>query len=204
MKFDALVMAGGLGTRMCSNTTEKPMLTVGGEYTVMHVIDALKKSKYVSRILVSVSSNTKNTESMLKEKGIETIRTSGLNYMEDMHDAFRILDSDFVLSCPSDLPLIKTSTVDEFVSRFIPEMESSIAIVDTKVVSDAGVEPSFTIEIDGKLWVLSGLCISDRKKTLDGKYLKENYFENDFLDLAVNVNTKSELTIARKLFESRQ
>lgn len=201
MRLDAVIMAGGLGTRMCSDATEKPMLMVGNEHTVMRVVSALEKSKFIDRIIVSVSPNTKKTEQYLKDNGIETIRTSGMDFMNDMHDAFSLMNSEFVLTCPSDLPLIKTETVDSFIENFRPEMESSIAVIDTKAVTDVGVEPSFTIEIDGKLWVLSGLCISDRKKTLAGKYLSESYYRTDRLDIAVNVNTREELSIARSLVD---
>lgn len=201
MKFDAVIMAGGLGTRMSYDAVEKPMLTVGDEHTVMRVVKALSSSKSIDRVLVSTSPNTKKTEAFLKQNGIETIRTSGMDFMNDMHVAFQQLDSDFVITCPSDLPLIKTETVDSFISDFRPEMESSIAVIDTESVESIGIQPSFSIEIEGTPWVLSGLCISDRKKTLDGKYLSENYYKTDRIDLAVNVNTKEELAIARRLVQ---
>ena len=57
------------------------------------------------------------------------------------------------------------------------------------------------IYIDGKEWVLSGLCISDRRKTLDGVYLEEHYMKTDWVDLAVNVNTQHELALSRAYFE---
>jgi len=201
MRLDAVIMAGGLGTRMSSDAVEKPMLTVGDEHTVMRVVKALRASEHIDRILVSTSPNTKKTEAFLRENRIETIRTSGMDFMNDMHVAFQQLDSPFVLTCPSDLPLINTKTVDSFIENFRPEMESSIAIIDTKSVESIGIQPSFTIEHDDALWVLSGLCISDRTKTLEGRFLAENHYECGDINLAVNVNTKEELAIARKLVQ---
>ncbi len=202
MKVDALVMAGGKGTRMCSNKVEKPMHKIGGKHTVQRVVEALSNSKNISKVLVSVSSNTPCTESYLNDLGIGTICTSGDDFMEDMHIAFQSLNSDFVLTCPSDLPLIQTFTVDAFIDYFKPEMESAIAVVDEETVINTGITPSFTIDLDGLKWVLSGLCISDRKKALEGIYLKESYMKTDWVDLAINVNTPHELALSRGILDN--
>ena len=198
--MDALIMAGGKGSRMCSNKIEKPMLMVGGKHIIERVVDAVSGAKGISRVVVSVSSNTPRTEEFLRDMGVETICTTGVNFMEDMHAAFSILDSDYVLTCPSDMPLLKSFTVDSFIDFFRPEMESAIAVIDRDTVVNTGITPSFTIDIDGSEWVLSGLCISDRRKTLDDVYLKESYMKTDWPDLAVNVNTQYELCISRQFF----
>lgn len=198
--MDALIMAGGRGSRMGSGMVEKPMLEVGGRHIIDRVVEAVSGAEKVSRVLVSVSDNTPRTEEFLRGIGVETIRTSGADFMEDMHSAFEMLDSDFVLTCPSDMPMLRAFTVDSFIRFFSPDMESAIAVVDYDTVVNTGITPSFSIEIDGSRWVLSGLCISDRRKTLDGVYLKECYMKTDWPDLAVNVNTPYELRISRALF----
>lgn len=202
MSLEALVMAGGKGSRMGSFDIEKPMQLVGGKHTVMRVVEAISNSKNIDRVLVSVSDNTKETERYLKDRGIETLKTSGDDFMEDMHAAFSVLNSDFVLTCPSDLPLLQTYTVDAFISYFRPEMESAIAVVDKDTVVNTGITPSFTIDIENRSWVLSGLCISDRMKTLNGVYLKESYMMTDWVDLAINVNTQHELALSRGIMDS--
>jgi GTP:adenosylcobinamide-phosphate guanylyltransferase len=78
-------------------------------------------------------------------------------------------------------------------------MESAVAVVDRGAVVSAGIVPSYTVGIGGGEWVISGLCIMDREKTLDGVFLKESYFMTDRPDLAVNVNTQRELELARRL-----
>lgn len=201
MKVDALIMAGGKGSRMGPDTIEKPMQMIGGKHVVERVVEAVRNSKFVSKVLVSVSSNTPRTEEFLRDMGVDVVCTTGNDFMNDMHTAFEYLDSEFVLTCPSDLPLLKSFTVDSFVSFFRPEMQSAIAVVDKDVVVGTGITPSFTIDIDGKEWVLSGLCISDRRKTLDGVYLEEHYMKTDWVDLAVNVNTQHELALSRAYFE---
>jgi adenosylcobinamide-phosphate guanylyltransferase len=202
LKVDALIMAGGKGSRMGFDTIEKPMQMIGGKHVVERVVDAIRRSKYVNDVLVSVSSNTPKTEEFVRDElGVDVICTTGIDFMNDMHMAFEYLDEDYVLTCPSDLPLLKTFVVDQFIEYFKPEMQSAIAVVDKDTVVGTGITPSFTIDIDGKPWVLSSLCISDRRKTLDGVYLQEQYLKTDWVELAINVNTQHELALSRGYFE---
>ena len=200
--MDALVMAGGKGTRMGRCGVEKPMIEVGGVFTVKRVVDALHEAKLIDRVLVSVSPNTPDTEAYMKELGIETIRTTGEDYVEDLHMAFWELGSEYILSCPSDIPLIRSYTIDAFVDYFNNNKNDSMsAVIEEEVVINTGIKPSFPFEIDGKRWVLSGMNIMNRQKLLDDVVLDYSYFMTDWVDLAVNMNTQHELDMARLFFE---
>ena len=199
--MEALINAGGKGSRMGRCGIEKPMQLVGDVPTVQRVVDALSASSHIDRLLVSVSDNTPETEKYLNSIGVETIRTSGESFMDDLHDSFSILNGDYVLTCPSDLPLITTEVVDTFIEYFVPSvMESAIAVVDEETVRHVGITPSYTREAGGRHWVLSGMCIMNRQGTLDGKYLEEYLFETNWVELAVNMNTPKELDLARSYF----
>lgn len=201
MKVDALIMAGGKGSRMGPDTIEKPMQMIGGKHVVQRVVEAVKKSKHVNDVLVSVSSNTPKTEEFVRDElGVDVVCTTGIDFMNDMHMAFEYLDEDYVLTCPSDLPLLKSFVIDQFIEFFRPEMQSAIAVVDSETVIGTGITPSFTIDLDGKPWVLSGLCISDRVATLNDVYLEEHYMKTDWVELAINVNTQHELALSRGYF----
>ena len=179
---------------------EKPMQEIGGKPVIMRVIEALLSSKMIDDILVSVSDNTLETERYLKVNGIRTIRTSGVDFVEDIHDAFRTMKGRFVLTCPSDLPLLSTEEVDRFIKAFDEEtMESQIALVDHELLKPMGISPSYTVDRYGSKWVVSGITIMDRIKTLQGEYLCESFFETQCEGFAVNVNTQEELRQARKL-----
>ena len=199
--MQAPVNAAGQGTRMGKCGVEKPMHLVGDKHTVERVIDALSGSSHIDRVLVSVSDNTLETEQYLKSIGVETIRTSGESFMDDIHDAFRNMEGDYILTCPSDLPLLTTEVVDTFIEYFVPgTMQSAIAVVDEETVRRVGITPSYTRESGGRNWVLSGLCIMNREGTLRGDYLEEYLFETNWPELAVNMNTPKELDLARSYF----
>ncbi len=199
--MEALVMAGGKGSRMGYCGVEKPMIEVGGIYTVERVINALKSSKHIDKILVSVSPNTPDTERYMNDIGIETIRTSGEDYVEDLHDSFRVLSGKYILTCPSDLPLLRSFTIDAFIDYFLENPDDSMtAIVEEDVVVKSGITPSFDFGYDGKKWVISGINIMDRTKILSNEVLSYSYFMTDWVDLAINMNTDHELKIARSFF----
>ncbi len=200
--MQALINAGGKGIRMGKCSIEKPMQMVGDKHTVQRVVDALTASFHIDHLLVSVSDNTPETERYLYNVGVKTIRTSGKSFMDDLHDAFRVMDGEYVLTCPSDLPLITTEVVDAFIEYFRPgNMDSAIAVVDQETVLRTGIVPSYTREYGGRNWVLSGLCIMNRPKTLTGEYLEEYLFETNWVELSVNVNTPRELELARRYFK---
>lgn len=201
MRLEALINAGGKGTRMLNSGIEKPMLAVGGKPTVRHVISALEGSKHISSIIISVSSNTPQTERYLKDLGYEVIRTSGDSYVDDIHTSLQSMSSEYVLTSPSDLPLISTKVIDDVVEAFKPDMESMIVVVDEEHLTKFGITPSYTITLEGKSWVMSGINIMERQSTLDGKYHRESFFKCSCIDLAVNVNTSEELRMARWLTE---
>lgn len=199
--MQALINAGGKGSRMGACGIEKPMQIIGGKPSVLRVVEALEGSENISDILVSVSDNTLETERFLKETGIRTLRTSGVSFMDDLHDSFANMDGDFVLTCPSDVPLLSSSELDKFIESFDPDtMQSHIALVEVGVVRGLGIEPSFTMEMYGRTWAVSGLSIMDRKKTLAGEYLIDSYYCTDRKEFAVNVNTQEDLRTAKGMF----
>jgi adenosylcobinamide-phosphate guanylyltransferase len=200
--MEALVNAGGKGTRMGQHGIEKPMLPIGGVPVIRRVVDAIASSQNIDRVLVSVSDNTKETEKYLKAEGIETIMTSGTDFMNDLHTSFEVMNGRFVMTAPCDMPLLRRHAVDMLYEFFDPDsMESAIAVVPEDIVRSVGITPSYSIDMNSRRCVLSGLCIMDRIKTLDDVFLKEAYMLTDMFELAVNVNTPDELELVRKMIE---
>ena len=197
--MEALINAGGKGTRMGDCGIEKPMQVIGGEPVVMRVVNAMRSAKSIDRVLVSVSEHTSATARYLEDNGIETIHTSGDDFMMDLHDSFSVLNGKYVLTSPSDIPMMTSTVIDKTVEAVRPEMQSMIVYIDAGTVREMGVIPSYTKEINGKEWVISGLSIMDREATLEGTYLNEEGLFTDWQELAVNVNTQGELSLARKL-----
>ena len=197
--MEALINAGGKGTRMGPCGIEKPMQIIGGKPTVGRVVDAMLGASAVDRILVSVSPNTVKTEEYLKDRGVEVIRTSGEDFMMDMRESFSVLNGEYVMVCPSDIPLLNSRVVDVCASAFEPSMQSMVVMVDAERVRSLGIKPSYACEVEGREYVLSGISVMDRTATINGDYLDEFRLLTDYTELAVNVNTPGELELARKM-----
>lgn len=197
--MEALINAGGKGTRLGHTSVEKPLQPVGGIPVIQHVIDAMQGASGIDSILVSVSPHTLNTEKYLKERGIETIRTSGEDFMMDLRTSFTALEGDYVLTCPSDVPFVTPAIFDRTIYSFKPEMQSLIVMISADTVINKGITPSYTMDLNGKRWVLSGVTVMDRKATIEGKYLNEEYLFTEWGELAMNLNTQDELSLARKM-----
>ena len=118
--------------------------------------------------------------------------------MGDLHQALECMNGENVLTTPSDLPLITSAVFDQIIDYFVPgTMDSLLAVVDEATVLNIGITPSYVHEYRGKRWVLSGVSIINRLKTLNGDYLEESYFVTNWPELSVNVNTQLELNLAR-------
>lgn len=63
----AVLMAGGKGKRMNINI-EKPLFKFFDKYLLDHVLDNLKESKYLDKIVVAVSPHTPETKKYISEK----------------------------------------------------------------------------------------------------------------------------------------
>lgn len=200
--MQALVNAGGKGTRLNQQGVEKPMLEMGGVPVIQRVIDALLLSDCVHEVVVSVSPHTHATSDYLKARGIKVVQTSGEDFMEDMHQALREMNGRMVLVCPSDLPLLTPAIVDELVQAHREwGEESTLVLVAEDVVIGMGGEPSYLIEHEGARWSLSGMSIVDREKVLQDVFLQEAYVLTRHQELAVNVNTVRELELARSMLQ---
>ena len=87
-----VLMCGGKGSRINAYSkisekfTEKPLIIFKNKPLIEHIIETLMNSKKGFRIFAAVSSNTKETEALIKYKYYETVtilKTTGDGYSGD-------------------------------------------------------------------------------------------------------------------------
>lgn len=179
---------------------EKPLLDISGRTCIDRVLDALQGAKGIGEVVVSVSPNTPGTRELAIKRGVRVIDTGGEDFVSDLHHSLRGMDGEMVMVCPSDLPLLKSVTIEAFLGAYeLTGGESFLAMVPESKVLDLGVRPSYVWELPEGRFVVSGLSIIDRGLTLKDKYLDERFYLNGGEDLAVNVNTPEELEIVRRM-----
>lgn len=200
MGVTALVMAGGKATRM-NVATEKPLLEVGDKPMIQHVVDALRRSKAVDRIIVCVSSSTPQTARKAREFNTEALETPGNGYVPDMKYAIRKLGLSVVVTVSADLPFITTEIVNQAVEKYRSCGKPSLAVMTpVDVYERLGSKPEYIFEVDGRSLVPIGLNIIDGTR-IDEPELEEAVLVTESEDFALNVNTPRELGVARERFK---
>ncbi|MFB6131807.1 MAG: NTP transferase domain-containing protein [Halanaeroarchaeum sp.] len=181
--MDALVMAGGPGTRL--GRGEKPLVAIDGEPMVDRVLGAIDESG-VDRATVVTSPHTPRTASHVEAT---VLRTQGEGYVPDLEEALRTVTPP-VLTVAADLPLLTGAVVDRVLAE--TELVSTTICVPLALPRRLGATVETTIEVDGRTVVPTGLNVveeSDRTETL---------LMTD-PTLAVNVNRPRDARVAEVL-----
>jgi len=197
----AVIMCGGRASRMQEGIIEKPLLKVNSVAMVERVILALVSSDRFDRIVAAVSPNTPKTQELLKSKGIEIIKTSGESYSNDLSYLLSKLKPRRVMVVPSDLPLLNSQIVSEILdaidnsSSSMKEHGPAISIVLEKgFVERIGAKPSIVLD----QYCHSGITIFNTI-SFSTEVVEEYYWVMNRKEIALNVNTKEELELAKKL-----
>jgi adenosylcobinamide-phosphate guanylyltransferase len=190
----ALIMAGGKGARMECNT-EKPLIELFGIPMIQHVIDALSKSK-VSDIIVATSPNTPKTSSHIQKLGIKICQTPGNGYVEDLQyfitKNFSNNSNHVILTITSDMPLIKSETIDQVLNEYKKCDKQAMCIaVPVDIFREHGLKPSIVL---GDV-VPSGLNILRS----NNKQQDEEVLMLEKIELAVNINSCDDIVLLEKV-----
>jgi len=199
----ALVMAGGKGTRM-KIKEEKPLVQVCGKPVILFVLEALKGSKKIDRIIVATTISTPNTAILMSQYGVEVIETPGKDYVSDMGWVVQKLKLGVFLAIAADLPLVKAETIDSIVERYERCGKPALTVavpLQTKVKLGMCIEYSF--EEKGQIVVPVGINVIDGSKRYGDEWLDQDIYLVNYQELAININTVKELKLAEKILSKK-
>lgn len=205
MGIVALVMAGGRGSRM-KIKIEKPLVEVGDKPVIEYVISALKSAKKIDRIIVATSPSTPETAALIKQLGVEIIKTPGVDYVSDMGYTVHALKLGVFLAVAADLPLIRPEMVDAVVTRYEQCGKPALTVavpLETKVKLGMSIEYSFKTE-DNRDVVPVGINVIDGSKRYGDEWLDQDIYVLNYDELAVNINTVQELQLAEQLLTKKK
>ncbi len=185
----ALVMAGGKGTRM--NSDSEKLLLNYKKPVILHVIDALKDSKCFEKIIAITSPNSPKTQELLEESGIEIIKTAGKGYVQDLNSVLSSIDND-VLVTSGDLPFLDEDILKQIVAKYNIEKIWTSFVVTKEFLESLGLSSEFEITVDNNSCILTGISLVDTKKINSFDAIKENYEVLDDKRIAFNLNTVSD------------
>jgi len=203
MGIVALVMAGGKGTRM-RIAQEKPLIQVSGKPVIEYVLEALNESKKIDAIIVATSSCTPKTTQLMKQLGVQVIETPGKDYVSDMGYAVQTLKLGVFLAIAADLPLVKGEMIDSIVDRYERCGKPALTVavpLETKAKLGMCIEYSF--KVGEKDVVPVGINVIDGHKRYGDEWLDQDICLMNLKELAVNINTVSELQLAELLLNKK-
>ena len=221
--MDALIMAGGKGTRLKINreykygheltyknniknnisnahnkSIEKPLLKIGGKPMIDYIIEELLKSN-INSIYIAVSKNTPETELYLTKKygsysNIFIINTSGIDYIHDLNECIEYFSEPFmVLSC--DIPTINSNTINKIINHYQNISKSSdIESLCVAIEKDRYI---------GNPTIVINNCIPAGINILSPKYgeqKEETYIIDEPL---ININTLEDKALVEKMLKTK-
>jgi adenosylcobinamide-phosphate guanylyltransferase len=181
---------------------EKPLLKLGGRTLIERVINAVKNSSFIDKIIVTVSPNTVNTKNYLKSiKGINILETSGRDYHEDMKSAIKNSNGKYFIVISADLPFITSEIINFIINKYIEEKKPSLTVITPlKNLLSYNLIPTYIIKINNEEFVPCGINIIDKTK-IDEKYIEEVYLIMNNFEVVFNINTFDEYLKAREYME---
>jgi adenosylcobinamide-phosphate guanylyltransferase len=193
--LDAVVMAGGLGTRL--QMGEKPMVSLFGRPLIDWVVSALETA--ADRIFVATTDHVPETMEWAERMGLYLVETPGEGYVPDMISAVEEAGiDDPVLIVMADLPLLRGDIVEEIIEVYesVPEPALSVHVpLDT--YRRIATKPDSLFNYRGRLIVPSGVNVLLGSKI---RFEQEDYhLILDRIELAVNVNSPEDLAVCETI-----
>jgi adenosylcobinamide-phosphate guanylyltransferase len=201
--MEAIVMAGGKGTRLGFPYVEKPLVKFINRPMIAHVIRALRISK-IDRVTVAVSPFTLKTKEWAEHSKLSVIVTPGQNYVEDYIWAAKMLNitSPFLI-VTADIPLVNKNLINMVIDSYSLRGRGALAVyVPYNVFEAVSVKPGLIFNIGDSRLVPAGLNIVDGK-TIDNAQEEIILVLTD-PSLAFNVNTSSDLDALYKYYNSQK
>ena len=194
----AVLMAGGRGTRL-EVPCEKPLFKLRDKPLIKYVLDNLKESKLIDKIVIAVSHHTRETTLYLNslDEEFQILDTSGDDYLTDLSyilDYFEKKSSeDTLLFINADLPFISTETIDYVLDYYSRSLKDALStLVPVEIFKDLGLNYSY--EFNG--YVPSGLNVLRSVNIVQ----EEDQLVIPKRELALNINTLLDSKVAEKLY----
>lgn len=203
-------MCGGEGNRMKRYyKTEKPLLKIKGKKIIEYIIEALIKSDCFDKIGACTSQNSIRTRKFLQQYNhkhdihIQIIEGNGNGYSSDLSFIIKKFFNSIIFIISADLPLLSQIDIREILSKCDFKKTCNTIIFNKKISDQIGIKPSIVFKYRKKNYCYSGIAIFNLKKeeNYNSKLIKESFVILNRIGIAVNVNEKKDLHIARYLIK---
>ena len=199
--MDALVMAGGKGSRL--NRGEKPLVRLFGRPLIEYVVSCLTDSLAVSegRILVATTNNVPLTSRWAREKELEVVETAGKGFVPDMVEAVKQAGvKEPILVIMADLPLVTPDLIDQIIEIYDQRPEPALSTyTPLHLHTRMGRRPDTLFNYQGQLIVPSGINILEGANIRDEQ--EDYHLIMERIELALNVNVTEDLKLCELIMQ---
>ena len=199
--MDALVMAGGKGSRL--NRGEKPLVRLFGRPLIEYVVSCLTDSLSVSegRILVATTNNVPLTSRWAREKELEVVETAGKGFVPDMVEAVKQAGvKEPILVIMADLPLVTPDLIDQIIEIYDQRPEPALSThTPLHLHTRMGRRPDTLFNYQGQLIVPSGINILEGANIRDEQ--EDYHLIMERIELALNVNVAEDLKLCELIIQ---
>ena len=191
----ALILAGGKGSRL--GMGEKALVRLCGKPLIEYSLDACKYSGLEHTIVTTPY--TPYTENYCRARSYNYIRTEGSGYIEDLIEAVLDLDAtDPILTICVDIPGLTPDHISCIREAYISSgLDACSVWVPEKWYTKFGFQIPYHEMIENQQVCPAGINILRGDKISDIQ--TEYQIILDDPALAVNINTKQDLTLAEQL-----
>jgi len=199
--LDALVMAGGKGSRL--NRGEKPLVRLFGRPLIEYVVSCLTDSLAVSegRILVATTNNVPLTSRWARERELEVVETAGKGFVPDMVEAVKQAGvKEPILVIMADLPLVTPDLIDQIIEIYDQRPEPALSThTPLHLHTRMGRRPDTLFNYQGQLIVPSGINILEGANIRDEQ--EDYHLIMERIELALNVNVAEDLKLCELIMQ---
>ena len=199
--MDALVMAGGKGSRL--NRGEKPLVRLFGRPLIEYVVSCLTDSLAVSdgRILVATTNNVPLTSRWARERELEVVETAGKGFVPDMVEAINQAGvKEPILVIMADLPLVTPDLIDQIIEIYDQRPEPALSThTPLHLHTRMGRRPDTLFNYQGQLIVPSGINILEGANIRDEQ--EDYHLIMERIELALNVNVTEDLKLCELIMQ---
>lgn len=189
-------MAGGRGTRL-KTPVEKPLFKLHNKPLIKYVLDNLSSSKFVEKIVIATSPHTPNTVEYVKNFNFDILNTPGVDFLNDLSFILDYFESkskdDILLFINADLPFISGDCIDFIINSYLKSDKDALStLIPVSIFEDLGLKYEYEFEGLVPVGVNILKSVNDIQDETQLVVKKQ--------DLAFNINTLQDASVANKLY----
>ncbi len=191
----------------------KVMMDIVGKPLLWHIVNRLKYSKLINKIVVATGNGEENDviEGLCKRYNIDYYRGSEEDLIDRYYQTSKLFDADVVVRAPADCPLVDPEIVDKVIDFFLKNINSYDYVNNSRphITYPHGLDvETFSFCLLEKLW-------REIKDPFRREWFTTVIFENpekykisclkndvDLSHLRLTVDYKEDLELIRYIFQN--